>query len=317
MLELINSFDGLAALAGEWRELCDRSAPATVFQTPAWLLPWWKHLGGGEICSLALRAGGKLCALAPLFRHGMPGSAVRQISFIGVGITDYLDFIAEPDAARDFAAMVLEWFEAKSTAWDVINLEELRPGAVALPFGPATPCSICPVIELPESVGKWEASLDKIHRRNVRHARAHGGFRYEQCSNTTAFADFVRLHELSWRDRNQEGVLNTPGLRAFYREAAEALAAAGWLRTHVLEHEGSIAGVILGMSYKNRGYAYLGGFDPALRKSSPGTVLMWDAITRAISEGLSEWDLLRGEEQYKYLWSPTNRKNVQIRIIGS
>jgi CelD/BcsL family acetyltransferase involved in cellulose biosynthesis len=201
--------------------------------------------------------------------------------------------------------------------WDVMNLEELRPGAVALPFGPASPCSVCPVIELRGSIEKWEASLDKTHRRNVRHARTHGAFRYELSSNTARFDKFVQLHELSWRDRNQEGVLNTPRLRAFYHEAAESLAAGGCLRMHVLEHESCVVGAIFGMSYKNRGYAYLGGFDPGLRKSSPGTVLMWHAITGAISDGLLEWDLLRGEEQYKYLWSPTNRENVQIRITSS
>jgi CelD/BcsL family acetyltransferase involved in cellulose biosynthesis len=314
MLELIDSFDGLAALTGEWRELCNRSPSATVFQTPEWLLPWWKHLGGGDICSLAMRAEGRLCAFAPLFRHGMAAGAVRQISFIGVGVTDYLDFVAEPDAAREFATAVREWFEAKPLAWDVINLEELRPEAVALPFGPASPCSTCPVIELPDSIEKWEATLDKTHRRNIRHARAHGGFRYELCSSAVFFADFVRLHELSWRDRNQQGVLNTPGLQNFYYEAAQALAAAGWLRLHLLKHEGAAAGAIFGTAYKSRGYAYLGGFDPALRKSSPGAVLMWYAITRAIADGLSEWDLLRGEEEYKYLWSPVDRKNVHIRI---
>src|SRR6185437_3463768 len=111
MLELIDSLAALEAIAGEWRELCDRAPQATIFQTPEWLLPWWKHLGGGVIWSLALRSNGRLCAFAPLFRHGMPGQNVRQISFIGVGITDYLDFIAEPEVARDFAMAVREWLD--------------------------------------------------------------------------------------------------------------------------------------------------------------------------------------------------------------
>lgn len=314
MLELIDSFAALAAVAGEWRELCDRAPQATVFQTPDWLLPWWKHLGGGDVCSLALRSGGRLRALAPLFRHGMPGTSIRQISFIGAGITDYLDFIAEPDAEDEFAFAVREWLEAKAAEWDVLNLEELQPQAVARRMGNPEPCSVCPVIDLPDSLDGWEASLDSTHRRNVRHARAHGGFEYVQSTDATRFADFVRLHELSWRDRRQEGVLNTESLRAFYREAAECLAEAGHLRMHWLEREGELAGAIFGMSYKGRGYAYLGGFDPALRKLSPGTVLMWHAISGAISAGEREWDLLRGSEAYKYVWGAGDRQNAKIRV---
>src|SRR5581483_7385958 len=227
---------------------CDRAPQATLFQTPEWLLPWWKHLGGGDICSLALRSKGRLCALAPLFRHGMPGQNIRQISFIGAGITDYLDFIAEPEVAHEFALAVRQWLDGKRTDWDVVNLEELRPHAVALAFGRSEPCSVCPVIDLPDSVDSWEAALDTTHRRNVRHARAHGGFGYKESTDETSFPDFIRLHELSWRDRNQEGVLNTENLRAFYRQAAECLAAAGHLRMHLLEREGALAGAIFGMS---------------------------------------------------------------------
>jgi len=316
MLELIDSFAALEASAGEWRELCGRAPRATIFQTPEWLLPWWKHLGGGDIWSLALRSSGRLSALAPVFRHGMPGQNVRQISLVGAGITDYLDFIAEPEVARDFAILVREWLDTKRSEWDVVNLEELRPGAVALGFGSPEPCSVCPVIDLPDSVERWEAALDSTHRRNVRHARAHGGFEYKQTTDAACFADFVRLHELSWRDRDQEGVVNTENLRGFYHEAAERLAAAGHLRMHLLEREGALAGAIFGMSYKSRGYAYLGGFDPLLRKLSPGTVLMWHAITCAISAGAQEWDLLRGAEAYKYLWGAKDRENLKIRLSG-
>jgi hypothetical protein len=28
-----------------------------VFQSPLWLIPWWRHLGGGEPALLAVRLG--------------------------------------------------------------------------------------------------------------------------------------------------------------------------------------------------------------------------------------------------------------------
>ncbi len=312
MLQLIDSFEALAAIESGWRDLCDCCPRATVFQRPEWLLPWWKHLGGGQIRALASSDNGRLRGLAPLFLHGMPGREVRQISFIGAGITDYLDFIAQPGFETEFTAAVRDWLNSHGSEWDIVNLEELRPNAVALSLADSERCSTCAVLKLPPCAGQWESSLDKTHRRNVRHARSQGEFRYELSLDASYFSDFIRLHEISWRDRNQPGVLSTPELQAFYSAAARCLAASHLLRMHLLWRGRTLAGVIFGMEYNGCGYAYLGGFDPEFRKHSPGTVLMWYAITNAISSALREWDLLRGAESYKYLWGAKNRENHKI-----
>src|SRR3954471_8664082 len=49
----------LEALRSEWQELWLRDPKATPFQSPSWLIPWWHHLGQGELLSLALRDHGE------------------------------------------------------------------------------------------------------------------------------------------------------------------------------------------------------------------------------------------------------------------
>jgi CelD/BcsL family acetyltransferase involved in cellulose biosynthesis len=64
---------------------------ATPFQSPDWLIPWWRHLGSGELRAVALYCGNKLTGLLPLYSEtGGNGSLLR---FLGTGISDYLDCI--------------------------------------------------------------------------------------------------------------------------------------------------------------------------------------------------------------------------------
>lgn len=52
--QAVTSLAALEALRGEWQALWARSG-ARPFQSPAWLLPWWRHVGRGEPACLAVR----------------------------------------------------------------------------------------------------------------------------------------------------------------------------------------------------------------------------------------------------------------------
>jgi CelD/BcsL family acetyltransferase involved in cellulose biosynthesis len=46
--------------------LSERLPGATPFQHPDWLLPWWRHIGGGVLFVIAIQDGGEL---APFYVH--------------------------------------------------------------------------------------------------------------------------------------------------------------------------------------------------------------------------------------------------------
>ena len=93
-------------LEPQWRALWESDCRATPFQSPDWLIPWTRHLwGGGKLRLLVFYRGSSLAALAPLFQWGIESAC---LSFLGSGISDYLDLIAAPDFAPD-AAQALLW----------------------------------------------------------------------------------------------------------------------------------------------------------------------------------------------------------------
>src|ERR1700686_412325 len=65
--EVITNPEALEALENEWLALCSRTPGATPFQTPMWLLPWWRAFGSNDLAVIAARNENGLEALAPLY----------------------------------------------------------------------------------------------------------------------------------------------------------------------------------------------------------------------------------------------------------
>jgi len=89
---------------------------------------------------------------------------------------------------------------------------------------------------------------------------------------------------------------------------------AGWLRLFYLSIDGATVAALYCFSFKNRGYYYIGGFDPAYSKMSVGTVLTGHALAAMAEEGCREFDFLRGAEAYKYRWGCSDRFNSRMVI---
>ena len=139
MLQVVNSIAGLEALREEWRALWLGDPHATPFQSPEWLIPWVRHLyGGGQIWTVAQRREGRLVSLLPLFRWG---TELEMLSFLGAGVTDYLDLIGES-------------INELPGDWKYANFDELREDSPLLRLGEGEPCSTCPVLDLPASYEK-------------------------------------------------------------------------------------------------------------------------------------------------------------------
>src|SRR5512137_3199517 len=90
-IESIHSPGRLREIASEWDYLCRRCPTATPFQSPAWLIPWYEHLGGGEMRVLAFWIGGELAGIAPLEERYQ--ETTPRLTLAGEGITDYLDVL--------------------------------------------------------------------------------------------------------------------------------------------------------------------------------------------------------------------------------
>lgn len=330
-LEAVTTVEALEALCPEWSALLERDPHATPFQSPEWLLPWWKHFGRGALWILALRWQGALVGLAPFYIDTVPEENLRVLSWIGAGITDYLDLIVDPDVALPAASRAYDQLVRCRSRWDRCDLQELRTSSPLLAILPKESCLMtlsaqeaCPAISLPTTVEAFWKHFPAERRRKLRRAQRYlerlGGFSVERAAAETlqeCLDALFRLHRSRWEERELPGVLADPSIQVFHRAVAAGLLKRGMLRLYALRHRGAIVSVVYGFAGKKCFYAYLGGFDPALAPASPGALLIAHAIEEAIRERRSEFDFLRGRESYKYFWGAQDRMNYHLQMESS
>src|SRR3712207_9392044 len=96
-VEVIDNLAELERLRPAWMALWHQARGATPFQSPDWLIPWWRHIGEGELLTIAVfdEAEGRLVGFAPLYLYAQ-ASGERVVFPLGIATTDYLDALAEP-----------------------------------------------------------------------------------------------------------------------------------------------------------------------------------------------------------------------------
>lgn len=328
MIEIgrVTDAGGLGRLRPEWETLWRRDPIATPFQSPAWLFSWWRFFGTSEPLVLMAREGGALVGLLPLYVLREGGR--RKLLPIGVGLSDYIDALIDP--AEPAIADMLMTTVAETRGWDECWLPDLVPdGALAQAAIPAmlsaavAAAAPCPVLHLPRHCAGLADIVPRKTLRDLRRARARaraaaqGGVAIEGIAEDrldAAMDDLFRLHEQRWRARGEHGLCADPRVRGFHRAAAAEMLAAGMLRLYRLWIGGVVGAVYYGFAAKGRAYAYLGGFDSAQPRLSPGMQVIAHAIEREAAEGAASFDFLRGAEAYKYAWGAVDRAKISRHL---
>jgi CelD/BcsL family acetyltransferase involved in cellulose biosynthesis len=312
----------LARLEPAWWDLLRRSPAATPFQSPAWLLPWWEAFHPGPLCTVAVHAGERLVALAPIYveRTG----DCRRLLPLGISVSDYHDVLADESFMQVALAAIARHVAGLDEDWDAWILPELAPRAVAngLPW-PAGAEDVqagspCPVLALDCDLDRAVPAHQRRKLRMARHRAARqGAFRVLETAEFAPerwLAELLALHGARWQSRGEAGVLADDDVTRFHALALPPLCGRGHARLYGLDTGGRIVGVYYGFHFAGRAYAYLGGFDPEFASVSPGTILIGHALAAAQREGAREFDFLRGAEAYKYRWGASDRPN-RTRVL--
>ncbi len=318
VVERIAAIHRLREIQTEWDTLWYRTPNASPFQHSAWLLPWWDTFGSGEVFSFAVRSDGELVGLGLFFLHTWNDR--RQVTFLGNGVSDHLDILGNE-------AGILEEIGNHKDAWDTCDLQDLPPESPLLRaqipdslLSEVCPQHTCSAAPLPDTVEAFRAGLPHGLKRNLRRyasqLKAAGSVSFETAdeSNYQSFIDALfALHQSRWAIKNGKGMLEGSSMERFHRRAAENLWKQGLVRLHGLRLSGTLIAVVYAFVHRQRAYCYLGGFDPAFSKFSPGALIMAYVIEQAIREGVSVLDFLRGEESYKADWGA--RKSLTSRLL--
>jgi CelD/BcsL family acetyltransferase involved in cellulose biosynthesis len=315
MSEVITDPQKLEALEITWLDLCRRTQ-ATPFQTPMWLLPWWRNFGSNDLSVIVSRSGENIDAIAPLYILRDDESDESLGLFLGTGISDYLDFIGDASLVID------EMSRLNCQLWD---LQQLQPSSsmltVALPDGfsenveDQEPCPVLPLTTF-ESLGSTH--FQKKLRYYRRQLERTGTVRIETPTPETLddlLTALFDLHAARWKRRDLPGLLADDATQQFHRDVARRMLAAGMLRMYAIRIDDRIAAVFYGFALNGIVYYYLSGYDPDLEKLSIGTILVAHAVEQAVLDGATTFDFLRGAEEYKYAWGATDRMNRRRQLF--
>lgn len=175
-------------------------------------------------------------------------------------------------------------------------------------------------VELGTEYDVYLSTLSKKFRTNTVYAgrRLRRDFAYEDraYSHGAEVADgmalFFKLHQQRWLSKRLPGLFFNAGNRRFHQDLAGRLAVGDRLMLNIVSIDGRPASALYGFKYAGTYSYYLGGFDPDFAKYSVSSVLISDLISKAISEGATSFDFLRGEEPYKLRWGAARQPRFRL-----
>jgi CelD/BcsL family acetyltransferase involved in cellulose biosynthesis len=345
---LVTARADLAALETPWNIL----AVGEPMRSWDWNATWWKHYGtpdDRELHVLALYeesddGTGSLVGIAPWYveRHAIHGNVLRPLGS-GHVCTDHLSLICRPDYISTVASTVADYLTENDDAWDQLELPSIDEGdeAVTLLISEleardalvsGQKSGNCWIIDLPESWDEYLGMISSSHRRHLRDCykkkMESGRCQWHQVANAAEFeqawAILVELHQRRRQQMGDAGCFASPEFVEFHHEIAHTLLDKGQLRMSWTELDCTPFTAEYHFSSPSAVYTYQSGLDADRLKESPGRLTYCLAIRKAIEEGFTRFDFLRGDEPYKahfrgvalptfdYLVFP-NRKLAKLR----
>lgn len=329
-----------AALLAGWSELLSAASEPSIFLSPEWVNPWWRHYGAGREPRLvvAWNGHGRLAGLAPIYLHrlrlaGFPGPLVASLmTDQGVG-SEYLGFLARPGEERPALEALAGRLQGE---WALADFRGIREGGAAARLIPellarAAPARLhverhpCSRIPLPADYEAYLASLPQKFRSTVRYRTnklvknfSVRFFRTDREEDLDGHLKrFFDLHQNRWTAEGHPGSFYDPEKRAFYREVAAGFLQRGWLRFYHLEVDGVIRASQFGFAHGGVLHSLQEAFDRSFRPPGVGgigVVLRGMAIRESIAEGLLAYDFLGGTEEFKTRWGTATHYVQRIRI---
>ena len=333
---LHKSYSELAPLAEEWNSLLAESVTHIPFLRFEYLSAWWSTRGGGEwpeadLAVVTARQAGHLAGIAPLFAARNRDGLAALLLLGSIEISDYLDVIAREADLPDFLAGLLDFVAGPACPdWRLLDWHNLPEASPTLPVLQAQAAKLgwkfsldrtyhVPSIPLKGDFETYLAGIDKKQRHEIRRKmrRAYESGRairwYIVEDKASLEAEVEAFLALMAQDPEKAAFL-TPLMREQMHLACRAAFESGWLQLAFLEADGQKAAGYLNFDYLNRIWVYNSGIDQRFLDLSAGWVLLGHLLQWANENKRSEFDFMRGDEDYKYRFGGVDRFVVRAKL---
>jgi CelD/BcsL family acetyltransferase involved in cellulose biosynthesis len=333
-----NNFEDLTDHQPDWNSLLTKSAGCNPFLTFEYQQTWWKTRGGGEWSQdseLLIIAGfedDRLVGIAPLFRsNNLEGKPA--LMFVGaIEVSDFLDFIVLSSHTAEFISGLLNFLTSEQNFpyWEILDLYNLLGDSPSLQVlkneaerrgwtHQQTHLQPAPYISLPDNYDTYLASIDKKQRHEIRRKLRNIDQRFLESQLYIAEdpakldADIESFIAMMAQDPNKQAFL-TPTMRQHIYNTAKIAFEQGWLHLAFLMLDGKKAAANLSFNFGGRLWLYNSGWEWDFRDYSPGWVLLAHLIKWSIENGLTEFDFMRGNENYKYKFGGVDRHIYRVTL---
>ncbi len=321
--------------ADAWNELAQAGISNTPFARHEYLSQWWKTKGGGEwseaeLVLVSASEAGRLVGIAPLFAAQHDGR--ETLLLVGsIEISDYLDLLVRAQDLETLLSNLLDFLE-KDPRWrdlplDWYNLPDASPTLKALRAeaerrGMTYEQEIyrpTPRIPLSGDFDTFLDGLDKKQRHEIRRKMRRAGespfpVRFHILEREDELeAETEAFLGLMAQDSNKAEFLR-PAMRQHMRDVIRMAFDGKYLWMVSLTVDGERAAAALNFDYDNRIWGYNSGVNRAFMDLSPGWVLLTHQIQWACEHGRSEFDFMRGGEEYKYRFGAVDRHVLRATV---
>ena len=329
-------FSGLAPLAAEWNALLAGSSTHVPFLRHEYLSAWWQTRGGGEwprseLALVTAHQQGRLAGIAPLFFAHNREEQPALLLLGSIEISDYLDLIACPPDLPAFLSGLLDFLAGPTwPEWRLLDLHNLPEASPSLPLLQAEAekrgwtysqerTYHVPSIPLKGDFETYLCCIDKKQRheirRKMRRAEESGlpvrWYIVEDGASLDAEVEaFFRMME---QDPDKAAFL-TPAMREQMHLACRAAFESGWLQLAFLEIDEQKAAGYLNFDYLNRIWVYNSAIDRRFMDLSSGWVLLGYLLQWANNNKRDEFDIMRGDEEYKYRFGGVDGFVVRAKL---
>lgn len=323
--EIFHRFDQIGDMRAEWDAFVEK-CEGDIYSSFDWCRIWWKHYGEGRQLDIhVFRSGGQIVGLVPAFRERLrlgPVS-VQLIRLLGCDhSTTTCGVVIAAEQIDSVIAAYCEWL-LQDPSWNMVqwsplagyfpHRERIAAALGRYPLmwsvqdsegdGPHVIWRLPPSFE--EFLGglsKKERSNIKIGRKRLAEGRLVGNSAGTSEELSRWFPIFIEQHQKQWRAEGKLGhFADWPGAESFHRELAATMSAQNrlWLlRLDVADHP---VGFQYNYRFGRRIHWLLGSRDVDLKWDALGSgrTLHAETIEKAIADGYTEIDGLRGMYEYK------------------
>ncbi|EIM30505.1 GNAT family N-acetyltransferase [Microvirga lotononidis] len=342
-IDVISDIQTLSSLRNNWDVVYEADPEAHFFLSSSWLFQRLKRVNAPWIVLAARPANtaSPHVAFFPLrlrLKTGNDGRFYSEIAMAGAPLADYTGFLCAPEYVESAAAAFATYI--KTLNWAHLDLAHIlasdrrlrallrcfpqdafRMGAIRQVNSDNVDNSICPRLRLPHD---WESYLNNTLRPNTRQkvrrflkqVETSREFHITRATAETVESDIdvlLRLWEEKWGPRKGERL---EAIRKAARVMLLDCFASGSLFLPILWKGGAPIGALASMiDTKNKSLLfYMGGRLQGLNNPPPGLVLHAYSIRTFIAAGFETYDLLRGNEAYKYTLGAEERHIRSIII---